>query len=46
MINVVLAVFNLVPAGITHSQTHSPPISGKLIVCGRLAPAAVALESN
>jgi len=39
-------VFNLVPAGITHSQTHSPPISGKLAECGRLDPATVALESN
>jgi len=39
-------VFNLVPAGITHSQTHSPPISDKLAECGRLDPAPVALESN
>jgi hypothetical protein len=39
-------VFNLVPAGITHSQTHSPPISGKLAECGRLDPAPVAMESN
>ena len=38
--------FNLVPVGITHSQTHSLPISGKLAECGRLDPAAVALESN
>ena len=39
-------VFNLVPAGITHSQTHSPPISTKLAECGRLDPAPAALESN
>jgi hypothetical protein len=38
--------FNLVPAGITHSQTHSPPISDKLAECGRLDPAPVAMESN
>jgi len=39
-------VFNLVPAGITHSQTHSPPISDKLAECQRLDPAPAALESN
>jgi len=39
-------VFNLVPAGITHSQTHSPPISDKLAECGRVDPASVGLESN
>ncbi len=39
-------VFNLVPAGITHSQTHSPPVSGKIAACGRLAPATVAMESS
>lgn len=39
-------VFNLVPAGITHSQTHSQPISGKLGECGRLDPAPAAMESN
>ena len=39
-------VFNLVPVGITHSQTHSPPISNKLAECGRLAPASVGMESN
>jgi hypothetical protein len=39
-------VFNLVPAGITHSATHSPPISNKLAECGRLDPASVGLESN
>jgi len=39
-------VFNLVPAGITHSQTHSPPISNKLAECGRLDPAPAGLESN
>jgi hypothetical protein len=39
-------VFNLVPAGITHSQTHSPPISNKLAECGRLAPASAGMESN
>jgi hypothetical protein len=39
-------VFNLVPAGITHSQTHSPPISDKLAECDRLDPAPAALESN
>jgi hypothetical protein len=39
-------VFNLVPAGITHSQTHSPPISSRLAECGRLDPAPAGLESN
>lgn len=39
-------VFNLVPTGITHHQTHSPPISTKLAECGRLTPASAAMESN
>src|SRR5579859_7897760 len=39
-------VFNLVPAGITHSQTHSPPISTQLAECQQLDPAPAALESN
>jgi len=39
-------VFNLVPAGISHAATHSPPISNKLAECGRLDPATVAMESN
>jgi hypothetical protein len=39
-------VFNLVPAGISHAATHSPPISDKLAQCGRLDPATVAMESN
>jgi hypothetical protein len=39
-------VFNLIPAGITHSATHSPPISNKLAECGRLDPASAGLESN
>ena len=39
-------VFNLVPVGITHSQTHSPPVSGKIGECERLDPAPVGLESN
>lgn len=39
-------VFNLVPAGISHAATHSPPVSDKLAQCGRLDPATVALESN
>jgi hypothetical protein len=39
-------VFNLVPAGLTHHQTHSPPVSNKLAECGRLDPATVAMESN
>ncbi len=39
-------VFNLMSVGITHSQTHSPPISTKLGECGRLDPAPVGLESN
>jgi hypothetical protein len=38
--------FNLITAGITHSQTHSPPISGHLGTCQRLDPAPVAMESN
>lgn len=32
--------FNLVPVGITHSQTHSPPLRTTMDVCGRLVPAA------
>lgn len=39
-------VFNLVPVGITHSQTHSPPISNTLVECGRLDPASVGMEST
>ena len=39
-------VFNLVPAGISHHATHSPPISTKLAACGRLAPASVGMESS
>jgi hypothetical protein len=39
-------IFNLIPAGITHSQTHSPPISTKITECERLDPAPAALESN
>jgi len=38
--------FNLIPVGITHSQTHSPPILTKMNECARLDPAPVALESN
>jgi hypothetical protein len=38
--------FDLITAGITHSQTHSPPISGQLGECQRLDPAPVGLESN
>jgi hypothetical protein len=38
--------FNLVPVGITHSQTHAPPILTKMNECERLDPAPVALESN
>ncbi|MGD0244539.1 MAG: hypothetical protein ABSB59_30030 [Streptosporangiaceae bacterium] len=38
--------FDLIPAGITHSQTHSQPIAGKLAECQRLDPAQVGLESN
>ena len=39
-------VFDLVPVGITHRQTHSPPISNELAECGRLAPASAGMESN
>jgi hypothetical protein len=39
-------VFNHVPVGITHSQTHSPPISNTLVECGRLDPASVGMESS
>jgi hypothetical protein len=39
-------VFDLSPAGITHSQTHSAPISNKLAECGRLDPATVGMETN
>lgn len=38
--------FNLIPVGITHSETHSPPISTKIAECQRLAPAPVGLESQ
>jgi len=38
--------FNLVAVGITHRQTHSPPISGHLGACQRLDPAPAAMESN
>jgi hypothetical protein len=38
--------FNLVPVGITHSETHSPPIMTKIQECQRLDPAPLALESN
>jgi hypothetical protein len=39
-------VFNLTTVGITHSQTHSPPIQNKLAECNRIDPAAAGLESN
>jgi hypothetical protein len=39
-------VFNLTTVGITHSQTHSPPMSTKLAECQRLDPAPAAMESN
>lgn len=39
-------VFNLVPVGITHSQTHSTPMSAKIMECQRVAPAPAGIESN
>ena len=39
-------VFNLVPVGITHTETHSPPIETKLAECQRLDPATAAMESQ
>jgi hypothetical protein len=39
-------VFNLVPVGITHTETHSPPIETKLAECQRLDPAPAAMESQ
>jgi hypothetical protein len=39
-------VFNLVPVGITHSETHSGRVLSTINVCGRLYPAPIALESN
>jgi hypothetical protein len=39
-------IFNLIPADITHSETHSPPISTKIAECLRLDPAPAGLESN
>jgi hypothetical protein len=39
-------MFNLIPAGITRSQTHSPPISAELAECERLDPAPAAMGSN
>jgi hypothetical protein len=38
--------FNLVPVGITHAETHSPPIETKLAECQRLDPAPAAMESQ
>jgi hypothetical protein len=38
--------FNLVTVGITHSQTHSAPISATIGECQRLDPAPLALEEN
>jgi hypothetical protein len=38
--------FNLVPVGITHSETHSPPMTAKIQECQRLDPAPLALASN
>jgi hypothetical protein len=38
--------FNLVPVGITHSETHSPPMITKIQECERLDPAPLALEEN
>ena len=38
--------FNLVPVGITHSQTHSPPITTKITECERLDPSPVPMASN
>ena len=39
-------IFNLIPAGITHSQEHSPPITTTMTECQRLDPAPAAIESN
>ena len=39
-------IFNLIPAGITHSQEHLPPIATTMTECQRLDPAPAAIESN
>jgi hypothetical protein len=39
-------IFNLIPAGITHSQEHLPPITTTMTECQRLDPAPAAIESN
>jgi hypothetical protein len=39
-------IFNLIPAGITHSQEHLPPITTEMTECQRLDPAPAAIESN
>ena len=39
-------IFNLVRVGITHSETHSPPITTKMDECERLDPSPVPMMSN
>ena len=39
-------IFNLIPAGITHSQEHLPRITTTMTECQRLDPAPAAIESN
>ncbi len=39
-------VFDLIPAGITHSQARSQPVTGRLAACQRLDPAQFGLESQ
>jgi hypothetical protein len=36
-------IFKVSAAGITHSQTHSPPMSNTIMECARVAPAPVAM---
>jgi hypothetical protein len=36
-------IFKVSAAGITHSQTHSPPMSNTIMQCSRLYPAPVAM---
>jgi hypothetical protein len=39
-------IFNLIPADITNSQVHSPPIAANMTECQRLDPAPTVMESN
>jgi hypothetical protein len=39
-------IFNLTTVGITHSQTHSPPMTTTIATCQRLDPSPVPTESS